>query len=117
MLTSVLEELPDVPLFHQLAHMCSVLHVPTPTLLAVVSALMRQGYRVSRSHTDASAIKTDAPNGVLWDVLRCWVSKYKPNPNPNPNGVLWDVLRCWASSQRLTQRICIRPCACIEFTS
>ena len=43
-----------------------------PTLLAVVSALMRQGYRVSRSHTDPGAIKTDAPSRALWDVLRCW---------------------------------------------
>ena len=42
MLTSVLEELPDVPLFQQLAHMCSVLHTTCPTNLAVVSALMRQ---------------------------------------------------------------------------
>ena len=72
MLTSLLEELPDVPLFHQLAHMCSTLHVPVPTMLAVVSALMRQGYRVSRSHTDPLSIKTDAPNRALWDVLRCW---------------------------------------------
>ena len=73
MLTSLLEELPDVPLFHQLSHMCGVLHVPAPTMLATVSALMRQGYRVSRSHTDPSAIKTDAPNRALWDVLRCHV--------------------------------------------
>ena len=73
MLTSLLEELPDVPLFHQLSHMCGVLHVPAPTMLAMVSALMRQGYRVSRSHTDPSAIKTDAPNRALWDVLRCHV--------------------------------------------
>ena len=72
MLTSILEELPDVPLFHQLSHMCNVLHVPSPTMNSVVSALMRQGYRVSRSHTDPQAIKTDAPNRALWDVLRCY---------------------------------------------
>lgn len=71
MLTSLLEELPDVPLFHQLSHMCGVLHVPAPTMLGAVSALMRQGYRVSRSHTDPNAIKTDAPNRALWDMLRC----------------------------------------------
>ena len=34
---------------------------------------MRQGFRVSRSHTEAQAIKTDAPNPAVWDVLRCWV--------------------------------------------
>ena len=74
MLTAVQEELADVPLFNQLSAMCNVLHVPNPQMVAMVSALMRQGYRVSRSHTDASAIKTDAPNKALWDVLRCWVA-------------------------------------------
>ena len=59
------------PLFHQLSHMCGVLHVPAPTMLGAVSALMRQGYRVSRSHTDPNMIKTDAPNRALWDMLRC----------------------------------------------
>lgn len=72
MLTSCAEELPDVPLFQSLSHMCNVLHVTCPTTLGVASALMRQGYRVSRSHTEAQAIKTDAPNSALWDVLRCW---------------------------------------------
>ena len=68
----VVEELPDVPLFQQLPHMCSVLHTPVPQTLGVLSALLRQGFRVSRSHTDATAIKTDAPMDALWDVLRCW---------------------------------------------
>ena len=54
--------------------MCNVLHVTVPKLEAVVSALMRQGYRVSRSHTDPTAIKTDAPNRALWDVMRCWAN-------------------------------------------
>ena len=36
--------------------------------------MMRQGYRVSRSHTDPTAIKTDAPNRALWDVMRCWAA-------------------------------------------
>lgn len=34
---------------------------------------MEQGYRVSISHTSANAIKTDAPNSVLWDIMRSWV--------------------------------------------
>lgn len=38
----------------------------------VLSALARQGHRVSRSHTDPMAIKTDAPTTAIWDVLRCW---------------------------------------------
>ena len=43
-----------------------------------MSALMRQGYRVSRSHTDANAIKTDAPSGVVWDVMRSWAEENPP---------------------------------------
>lgn len=34
---------------------------------------MEQGYRVSISHTSANAVKTDAPNSVLWDIMRSWV--------------------------------------------
>ena len=38
------------------------------------SAILNQGYRVSISHANANAIKTDAPHHVLWDIMRCWVS-------------------------------------------
>ena len=38
------------------------------------SAIIEQGYRVSISHTHANAIKTDAPNSTLWDIMRCWVT-------------------------------------------
>ena len=67
-----------MPLFTQLSAMCSTLHVTCPTLVAVVSALMRQGHRVSRSHTDPMAIKTDAPMAAVWDVLRCWARDNPP---------------------------------------
>uniref|UniRef100_A0A7S0LH64 tRNA (guanine(26)-N(2))-dimethyltransferase n=1 Tax=Coccolithus braarudii TaxID=221442 RepID=A0A7S0LH64_9EUKA len=75
MLSSVLEELPDVPLFTQLAALCATLHIGCPPTVAVMSALMRQGYRVSRSHTDPIAIKTDASFEALFDVLRCWAAE------------------------------------------
>ena len=78
MLTSCAEELPDVPLFYQLAAMCNTLKLQCPPLVSVVSALMRQGYRVSRSHTDANCLKTDAPPGVVWDVMRCWAADHPP---------------------------------------
>ena len=34
------------------------------------------GYRVSIQHKEPTAIKTDAPNNVIWDILRCWVRKH-----------------------------------------
>ncbi len=78
LLTAVQEELDDVPLFYHLQQMCNTLRVQCPPLLAVISALMRQGYRVSRSHTEANAIKTDAPSGAVWDVLRSWAADNPP---------------------------------------
>ena len=55
-----------MPLFQQLSHMYGVLHVQSPPTLQIVSALMRQGYCVSRSHTDLGAFKTDAPDRAQW---------------------------------------------------
>ena len=37
------------------------------------SALLDQGYRVSLSHAEPKALKTDAPHHVVWDIMRCWV--------------------------------------------
>lgn len=36
-------------------------------------------YRVSAFHKDSNAIKTDAPNEVVWDIMRCWVQKHPLN--------------------------------------
>jgi hypothetical protein len=42
------------------------------------SALINAGYRVSNFHKDPLAIKTDAPNSIIWDIIRAyrttWVS-------------------------------------------
>jgi tRNA (guanine26-N2/guanine27-N2)-dimethyltransferase len=34
---------------------------------------MNAGYRVSFSHANRMSVKTDAPSGVVWDVMRHWV--------------------------------------------
>lgn len=39
------------------------------------------GYRVSGMHKEPLAIKTDAPDAAVWDVLRCWA---RDNPQPAP---------------------------------
>ncbi|MED6262915.1 tRNA methyltransferase 1, partial [Ataeniobius toweri] len=36
------------------------------------SALLHAGHRVSLSHACKNAVKTDAPPGVIWDLMRCW---------------------------------------------
>ena len=40
------------------------------------AALINAGYRVSNQHKEPTAIKTDAPPGVVWDIMRCWVEKH-----------------------------------------
>ncbi|KAM4643781.1 tRNA (guanine(26)-N(2))-dimethyltransferase isoform 2-T2 [Amazona ochrocephala] len=72
-LSSIAEELSDVPLYYTLEGLSSTVHCNTPSLLQFSSALLHAGYRVSLSHACRTAVKTDAPPAVLWDILRCWV--------------------------------------------
>lgn len=76
MLTSVSEELPDVPLFYSLPDMCSTLHCNSPRMVDMQAALINAGYRVSQQHKEPQAVKTDAPDDVVWDIMRCWVKKH-----------------------------------------
>jgi tRNA (guanine26-N2/guanine27-N2)-dimethyltransferase len=41
------------------------------------SAILNAGYKVSLSHACRTALKTNAPADVLWDIMRCWE---KQNP-------------------------------------
>ena len=51
---------------------------------------MNAGYRCSATHKEPSAIKTDAPNSVVWDIVRAWVEKHpiskKRKDNDNAPG-------------------------------
>lgn len=79
LLTIVSEELPDVPLYYTLPDLCSTLHCVCLPTIKMKAALVNAGYRVSASHKAPQAIKTDAPNRVIWDILRSWC---KENPPP-----------------------------------
>ena len=79
LLTSVSEELPDVPLYYTLPDLCSTLHCACPPTIKMKAALVNAGYRLSAYHKEPLAIKTDAPNRVVWDILRAWC---KENPPP-----------------------------------
>lgn len=79
MLTSVSEELPDAPLFYTLPDICSTLHCNSPRMVDVQAALVNAGYRVSQQHKEPQAIKTDAPDNIVWDIMRCWVRKHPVN--------------------------------------
>uniref|UniRef100_A0A8C2XM56 tRNA (guanine(26)-N(2))-dimethyltransferase n=1 Tax=Cyclopterus lumpus TaxID=8103 RepID=A0A8C2XM56_CYCLU len=76
-LSVVTEELEDVPLYYTVDSLSSTIHTNTPPLLQFRSALLHAGHRVSLSHACKNAIKTNAPPGVIWDIMRCWE---KANP-------------------------------------
>jgi tRNA (guanine26-N2/guanine27-N2)-dimethyltransferase len=76
LLTAVSEELPDVPLYYTLPSLCETVHCVSPKMDQVRAALINAGYRVSAFHKEADAIKTDAPNQVVWDIIRCWVAEH-----------------------------------------
>ena len=76
LLTTVSEELPDAALYHSVHELCSTLRCTPPRGELMRSALINAGYRVSGSHATPLALKTDAPMGVIWDVLRCWVKEH-----------------------------------------
>lgn len=44
-------------------------------------ALENAGFRTSGMHKEPLALKTDAPDAAVWDILRCWV---RDNPQPPP---------------------------------
>jgi len=75
MLSVVLEELPDVPLYYDISRLCNITKVVQGKLTDYRSAVLNAGYRVSLSHANKHAFKTDAPIQFIWDMLRVWGQK------------------------------------------
>ncbi|KAI7870600.1 N2,N2-dimethylguanosine tRNA methyltransferase [Spinellus fusiger] len=75
MLTVIHEEV-EAPLYWTLARLCGTLHCNSIPMLSLFSAVLNAGYKVSVSHCGPQTMKTNAPSGLVWDVLRCWVKKY-----------------------------------------
>ncbi|CAJ0950369.1 unnamed protein product, partial [Mesorhabditis belari] len=69
-LTEASEELPDVSLYYHHDQMSNVVKCVVPKIVNVRSAILNAGYRVSGSHANPRAIKTDAPTSLLWDICR-----------------------------------------------
>ncbi|KAE9413858.1 hypothetical protein Angca_010106, partial [Angiostrongylus cantonensis] len=68
-LTNVSEEL-DVPLYYEHDQLFNVVKCSVPKLIAVKSAILNAGFKVSGSHCNPRALKTDAPTSFLWDICR-----------------------------------------------
>ena len=72
MLGTVLEELPDAPLFVALDALCHALRISMPPRRLVEQAFKAAGHRLSMSHTNPQALKTDAPPKFVWALLKKW---------------------------------------------
>lgn len=73
-----LAALDPMPFFFLPANLAKVVHCMTPNEGAMRGALLRLGYRATRSHCRPGSIKTDAPWAVLWHVMREWVRQKAP---------------------------------------
>lgn len=69
---SIQEEELDIPLYYDVATLCSRMRLPVLPLPDLQAALVNCGYRVSGSHCTPNCVKTDAPNEAIWDILRVW---------------------------------------------
>lgn len=79
-LLSVASEELDNPLYYELSAVAGNLHIQSPPAAVFKSAIRNAGYEVSISHCCPNSIKTNAPNSVIWDLMRCWE---KENPAKN----------------------------------
>jgi len=84
LLTAIDEEHADLPLFYRLPQLCKGLKLQPVPLRQFRGTLLALGYRVSHMHRDPEAIKTDAPNSVVYDLMRLWAEENPPKANPLP---------------------------------
>lgn len=89
-LSAILDELHDVPLFVTMDDLCHTFKLSMPQKYVVENAFAKAGFKLSVSHTDPQAIKTDAPMDFVYSVLRAWaVEKGMKMPDPStPAGKL-----------------------------
>lgn len=81
LLTSCEEEL-DAPLYYKMQDLASTLGCSCPPIKEFKGALVNAGYEVSGYHKEPQAIKTTAPNSVVWDIMRSWYKKHPPKNLP-----------------------------------
>jgi len=72
LLTAMSEEIEDIPLHYSLPSLCGLLRLDCMPARQLKGTLQHLGYRVSHFHREPAAIKTDAPNTVVFDILRKW---------------------------------------------
>ncbi|KAF1753776.1 hypothetical protein GCK72_020333 [Caenorhabditis remanei] len=68
-LTMVNEELDEI-LYYEHDQMANTVKVSVPKAQSVRSAILHAGFKVSGSHCNPRAIKTNAPMQLIWDIYR-----------------------------------------------
>ena len=66
------------PFFLHPSSLARVLRCIAPSDAQLRSALLYLGYRVTRSHTKAGSMTTDAPWSVVWEIMREWIRQKSP---------------------------------------
>lgn len=79
LLTIAQEEL-TVPLYQEIDHLYNVVHCMPFKMMDFRSAILNAGYQVTYSHACRNSLKTNAPNSVLWDIVRAYLAD-KPHSN------------------------------------
>lgn len=110
LLTSVSEEL-DTPLYYTLPGLCQALRCSSPPLKPFKGAIVKAGYKVSGYHKDPTAVKTDAPGHVVWDIMRAWVEHNPLKKKPAEGSAAEKILATkhtlkeidWSNPKSLTQ--------------
>lgn len=69
LLTTMAEELKDIPFYYTIPDLAATLRCTVPTQLQMRSAVINAGYRVSAFHHEADALKTDAPDHVVGHTM------------------------------------------------
>ncbi|KNE58640.1 N2,N2-dimethylguanosine tRNA methyltransferase [Allomyces macrogynus ATCC 38327] len=90
MLTVICEEV-DAPLYYTLRALTTAVHCNSISLIDMGSALANAGYQFSVSHANPIAVKTDAPQHVVWDVIRAHV-KRGPAKEPAEGSIAAKIL-------------------------
>ncbi|KAI4145009.1 MAG: hypothetical protein LQ340_006458 [Diploschistes diacapsis] len=72
------EEPDHHPFFFMPSTLARTLRSEAPSSNALRGALLGLKYRVTRAHTKAGSIRTDAPWSVIWEVMREWVRQASP---------------------------------------
>ncbi|CAD5230806.1 unnamed protein product [Bursaphelenchus xylophilus] len=74
-LTVMLEELDDVPFYYEVDQLVNICKVRVPKSITFRSVIINAGYRISGSHCNPKAVKTDAPLLVIWDTVRSFFAQ------------------------------------------